>query len=113
LQNAKLLSATTSFLLRHTNSSKNHGYNAVEDDLRRQPFRAEDSAFAPDEKGQKSRKSQTYCICTEGPYIPYSLFQTKGEMCAKFGSEWIRSVNLYKVQTNKQTNKQTNIQFYI
>jgi len=38
------------------------------------------------------------------PYIPYGLFQTKGEMCAKFGLDWFRNVNLYKVQTNKQTN---------
>ena len=38
-----------------------------------------------------------------GPYIPYGLFQTTGEMCAKFGSTWFRSVNLYKVQTNTQT----------
>jgi hypothetical protein len=29
---------------------------------------------------------------------------TKGKMCAKFGSDWFRNVNLYKVQTNKQTN---------
>jgi len=38
-----------------------------------------------------------------GPYIPYGLFQAKGEMCAKFGSDWFRNVNLYNVQTNKQT----------
>jgi hypothetical protein len=37
-----------------------------------------------------------------GPYIPYGLFQTKGEMCAKFGSDSFRNVNLYKVQTNKR-----------
>jgi hypothetical protein len=30
-----------------------------------------------------------------------SLIQTKGEMCAKFGSYRFRNVNLYKVQTNK------------
>jgi hypothetical protein len=40
-----------------------------------------------------------------GPYIPYGLFQTKGEMCAKFGSDWFSNVDLCKVQTNKQTNK--------
>jgi hypothetical protein len=34
------------------------------------------------------------------------LFQTKGEVCAKFGLDWFRNVNLYKVQTNKQTNFQ-------
>jgi hypothetical protein len=31
------------------------------------------------------------------------LFQTKGEMCAKFGSDQFRNVNLYKFHTNKQT----------
>jgi len=38
-----------------------------------------------------------------GPYIPYGLFQTTGEMCAKSGSDQFRNVDLYKVQTNKQT----------
>jgi len=38
-----------------------------------------------------------------GPYIPYGLFQTTGEMCAKFGSDRFRNVDLYKVQTNKLT----------
>jgi len=33
-------------------------------------------------------------------------------MCAKFGSDWFRNVNLYKVQTNKQTNKQLYIHIY-
>jgi len=43
-----------------------------------------------------------------GPYIPYGLFQTTGDMCAKFGSDRFRNVDLYKVQTNIQANKQTN-----
>jgi hypothetical protein len=51
-KNAKLSSATTSFAWRHTNTSKNHEYNAIADDSRRQQFRAEDSALAPDEKDQ-------------------------------------------------------------
>ena len=39
-----------------------------------------------------------------GPYIPYGLFQTTGETCAKFGSDRFRNVDLYKdLQTNKQT----------
>jgi hypothetical protein len=42
-----------------------------------------------------------------GPYIPYGLFQTKRELCAKFGSDWFRNVNLYKVQTNTHTHKLT------
>jgi hypothetical protein len=40
------------------------------------------------------------------PYIRYGLFQTKGQMCTKFGSDRFRNVNLYKVQTNIQTNFQ-------
>jgi hypothetical protein len=32
------------------------------------------------------------------------FFQTKGEMCAKFGSDWFRNVNLYNVQTHTHTN---------
>jgi hypothetical protein len=59
-KNAKLSSAKTSFLWRHTNTSKNHGYKAVADDSRRQPFRAEDSAPAPDEEGKKGRKGKTF-----------------------------------------------------
>jgi len=35
-----------------------------------------------------------------GLYIPYGLFQTTGEMCAKFGSDRFRNVDLYTVQTN-------------
>jgi len=33
------------------------------------------------------------------------LFQTKGKMCAKFGADWFRNVNLYKLQTHTYTNK--------
>jgi hypothetical protein len=47
--------------------------------------------------GRKSKSRKEPNIF--GPYIPYGLFQTKGEMCAKFGSEmWI--CTRYK-QTNK------------
>jgi hypothetical protein len=38
-----------------------------------------------------------------GPYVSYGVFQTTGEMCAKFGSDRFRNVDLYKVQTNIQT----------
>jgi len=44
-----------------------------------------------------------------GPYMPYSLFQTTGEMCAKFGSDRFRNVDLYKVETNIQTNKHSSL----
>jgi hypothetical protein len=40
-----------------------------------------------------------------GPYIPYGLFQTKGETCAKFDSDRFRNVNLYKFHTYLKTNK--------
>ena len=45
-----------------------------------------------------------------GPYIPYGLFQTKGKMCAKCGSDRFRNVDLYKVQTKTHTHIQTNKQ---
>jgi len=97
LRNAWLLFATTSFSWCHTDSSKNNGYNAVADDLPRQPFRAEDSAFAPDEKGKKGRKCHTFSDHT----YPTVSSRPRGEMCAKFGFDRFRNVNLYKVQTNK------------
>ena len=31
--------------------------------------------------------------------MPHGLFQTTGEICAKFGSDRFRNVDLYKVQT--------------
>jgi hypothetical protein len=47
---------------------------------------------------RRSKRSNIF-----GPYIPYGLFQTKGEMCAKYGSDWFRNVNLYRYKlTNKQ-----------
>jgi len=55
--------------------------------------------MAPNEKGAKRSKRSRIL----GPYIPYGLFQTKGETCAKFGSDRFRNVNLYKFHTNKET----------
>jgi hypothetical protein len=64
-----------------------------------------ESAHALDKEGQKNRKGSNIL----GPYITYGLFQTKGEICAKFGSDWVTNANLYKVQTDKSKhNKQTN-----
>jgi len=83
------------FPWRHTNSSKNHGYNTVADDLRLEPFRAEDSALASYEEGQKG---QTFSDHT----YPTVSSRPKGEMCAKFGSDRLRNVNFHKVQTNIQ-----------
>jgi hypothetical protein len=86
-----------------TNTCRNHGYNAVADDScagshllswNRHPL------------ATKVRKVEKVKIL--GPYVPYGLFQTKGEMCTKFGSDWLKNVNLYKVQPNKQTHKETN-----
>jgi len=47
----------------------------------RQPCCAQDSALAPDRRGRKGKKWSNIV----GPYIPYDLLQTKGEICAKFG----------------------------
>jgi hypothetical protein len=55
---------------------------------------------ATKEKGPKKSKRSRI----SGPYIPYDLLQTKGETCAKFGSDRFRIVDLYKFHTNKQTN---------
>jgi hypothetical protein len=57
-KNAEL--SATSFPWRHTNTSKNHRYNAVTDDLCRWPFHAMDSALGPNEEGQEGRKGQTF-----------------------------------------------------
>jgi len=70
-KNAKLSSVTTLFPWRHINTSKNHGYNPVADDLRRHPFRAESSAFLPTKKFKRVEKSNIF-----GPYITYGLLQT-------------------------------------
>jgi len=99
-KNARLPSATTSFPWRHTNTCKNYGYNAVADNSRRQPFRAEDSAVAPEEEVHKGRKGQKFSDHT----YPTVISRPRGKMCAKFGSDWFRNVNLYKVQTIKETN---------
>jgi hypothetical protein len=66
---------------------------------------------SPPENDEKGKKGSEIV----DPNIPYGLFQTKGEMCAKFGSDWFKNVNLYKVQTNTHTHThtQTNIQLYI
>jgi hypothetical protein len=56
-KNTKLSSAVISVTSHYTR--KSHGYNAVADDSRRQPFRAEDSAPAPDE-GHKDGIGQTF-----------------------------------------------------
>ena len=37
-------------------------------------------------------------------HTPRSLPDEGGDVCAKFGSDWFRNVDLYKMQTNKQTN---------
>ena len=56
--------------------------------------------WSPKKKGAKRSKRSRI----SGPYIPYGLFQTKRETCAKFGSDRFRNVNLYEFHTNKQTN---------
>jgi hypothetical protein len=96
-KNAQVSPATTSFPWRHTNTSQNHGYNAVADDSRRQPFRAEDSALAPGE-GQKGTKDQTFSdhiyptvsSRTRGRFVQ-SLVQIGSEMwiCIRYKQTFI------------------------
>jgi len=101
--NGKLSSATTSFPWRYTNSTKNHAYNDVADDLRRQPFRAVDSALVPDEEGKKGRKGQTFSDHT----YPTVSSRPRGrcvQSLVEIGSEmWICI----------RYNQKTNIQLYI
>jgi len=105
-KNEKLSSATTSFPWRHANTSKNHGYNAVADDSRRQPFRAEDSAPTPEEEGLKGRKGQTFTGHTY-PRVSSRPRERCVQSLVQIGSEmWI--CIRYKL-----TNKQTNFELYI
>jgi len=60
---------------------------------------------APKEKGPKRWKRSRI----SGPYIPYGLFQTKGETCAKCGSDRFRNVDLYKFHAYIQTNKHSSL----
>ena len=39
--------------------------------------------------------------------MPYGLFQTTGETCAKFGSDRFRNVDLYKVHTHTHAHTRT------
>jgi hypothetical protein len=64
-----------------------------------QPLCNPDYAHDPWKRWKRYIKSQIV-----GPYIPYGLFHTKGEMCAMFGSDWFRNVDLYKAQINTHTN---------
>jgi len=98
-------SAKTSFSWRHTNTRKNHGYNAVAE------VSCAGSHVVPRilhsllTQKVKKKRGQTFSDHT----YP-TVCMTKGDMCAKFGLDRLRNLNLYKVQT-KQTKKQTN--FYL
>jgi hypothetical protein len=110
-KNAKLSSAT-SFPWRHTNTSKNHGYIyiyiyiAVADDSRRQQFRAEDSAPAPDEEGHKGRKAQTFSDYT----YPAVSSRPRGrcvQSLVQIGSEMWICIRYKQTNKQKQTNKRS------
>jgi len=133
-------SATTSFPWHHTNTCKNHGYNAVADDTVADDYGQVSSAKTSFSwRHTNTRKNHGYNAVAEVscagshvvPRILHSLLtqkvkkkrgqtfsdhtyptvcMTKGDMCAKFGLDRLRNLNLYKVQT-KQTKKQTN--FYL
>ena len=66
---------------------------------RQQPSTAHESAPVPYKIGRKGGKGEILWA----PYIPYGLFQTTVEMCAKFSSDRFRNVDLYKAQTNKHS----------
>jgi len=55
ITHSALSSAKKSCPWRHTNTCRNEGYNAVADDLRRQPSSDQDSALAPDRRGRKDQ----------------------------------------------------------
>jgi hypothetical protein len=74
-----------------------------------QPSTAHKSAPAPDKIGRRGGKSEIMWAHT----YPTVSSRYTGVMCAKFGSDRFKNVDLYKVQTNIQTNKQTNIHLYI
>jgi hypothetical protein len=99
-------SANTSPRLYRT--AQNHGYQSVAEYSSAAILSPGLCARSPENDEKRSKGSKIV-----GSYIPYGLFQTKGELCAKFGSDWFRHVNLYKVQTHTHTDTQTNIQLYI
>jgi hypothetical protein len=125
-KNAKLSSATTSFPWRHTNTSKNHGYNAVADD----PCRTRNSRLLQRHFRDVTLTSAritditlSRVTCAGSHYVPRirhlpqdekgqkgrigqtfsdhtysrSLPDQGGDVC----KVWFSNVNLYKVQTNK------------
>jgi len=125
-KNAKLSSATTLFPWRHTNTSKNHGYNAVADDscrtrncrLLQRHFR--DATLTSGRITDITLSRMTYVGSHFVPRIRHSLPTKKVEKVEKLkhfrtihnlrslpgeGGDlckfWFRYVNLYKVQTNK------------
>ena len=66
---------------------------------RRQPSTAHESAPAPDKIGRKGGKGEILWAHT----YPTVSSRPRGGLCAKFGSDWFRNVDLYKVQTNKHS----------
>jgi hypothetical protein len=92
---AQVSSARTSHAWRYTNTFRNHGYNALAEapDSCSHLLRSIWHTLATEEV-EKVGKME-YC----GSIRTLGLFQTKGKMCAKFGSDRFRNVNLCKVQT--------------
>jgi len=115
-KNARLLSATTSFLWRHTNTCKNQGYNAAGDDSCTGSHLLSWNRHAlSTKKGKKVEKGQTFWVHTypmvssrpRGRYVQ-SLVQIGSEM-------WIciRYKQTKANTTNKQTNKKKLSVLYI
>ena len=92
---AQVSSARTSRAWRHRSRSRNYGYNALAD-------APGAGSHLPGSIGHKLATEEVeklgkveYCRSI----VPYGLFHTKGEMCAKFGWDRFRNVNLYKFHT--------------
>ena len=79
-----------------------HGYNAVAGKRGSvAPAAIYCTQIGTCSRQNRSKRWESWNIV--GPYIPYGLFQTTGEMCAKSGSDRFRNVDLCQVQTNIQT----------
>jgi hypothetical protein len=88
-------------VMSRVNTSWNHGYKGIAENGRAS------NHIVPVILQWLLKKERPKRSRFSGPYIPYGLFQTKGEPCAKFGSNWFRNVDLYKVQKTNIENKQT------
>jgi len=91
--------SATSCRWRHTNTSWNHVYKGIaENGCTGGHLVPVILQWPPKIQGPKRLKRSRISG-------PYGLFQTKGETCAKFGSDRFRNVNLCKFHTYIPANK--------